>query len=95
MPGFNGLIELHTVDLSHNKFTSVTSFSFSFMLGLRTLNISSNLNLTAWIFPDLHESKLLHTLDFEATNLIASLPPDMFNLLPNLDTVVLCFPTTI
>jgi len=89
MPEFNNLIVLHTVDLNHNKFTSVKSSCFSVMLGLKNLNISNNLNLIAWIFPDLQASKLLHTIDFEATNLIASLPPDMFNLLPSLDTVVL------
>ncbi|RHN79995.1 putative non-specific serine/threonine protein kinase [Medicago truncatula] len=83
------LIVLHTVDLSHNNFTSVPYDCFRVMLGLRYLNISNNLNLIEWIFPDLSDPKLLHTIDFEATNLIASLPPDMFELFPSLDTIVL------
>ncbi|AES80571.1 putative glycerophosphodiester phosphodiesterase, protein kinase RLK-Pelle-LRK10L-2 family [Medicago truncatula] len=90
LPDLAFLNVLQTVNLGYNNFTSIPDFCFGTLLDLTTLNLSNNLNLKPWLFPEeLSVSSLIHTLDLEATNLIASLPSDMFKWFPRLHTVFL------
>ncbi|CAJ2672413.1 unnamed protein product [Trifolium pratense] len=58
---------------------------------MRTLNLSNNFNLSNWVFPldSLSFSKYLDILDLQATNIIGSLPSEMFNSFPNLHTFII------
>jgi len=90
LPDFSELSALESVYLGHNNFNSIPEFCFGSSEGLRNLNLSNNLNLSPWIFSShLIDSSLLHTLDLEATDIIGSLPSEMFDWFPNLHTVFL------
>lgn len=91
LPNFYGLAGLQTVSLGHNMFTSIPPGCFQLLHDLRTLNLSNNLNLDSWAFPitDLTFSISTETIDLEATNMIGSLPPEMFNTFPSLNTFIL------
>ncbi|GAU38744.1 hypothetical protein TSUD_158750 [Trifolium subterraneum] len=90
LPYLTELYALETVLLGHNNFTSIIDLSFEMLPNLLTLNLSNNLNLSPWVLPIyLKHSSLLQTLDLEATNIIGSLPSEMFNWFPNLNTVFL------
>ncbi|RHN47253.1 putative leucine-rich repeat domain, L domain-containing protein [Medicago truncatula] len=86
------LFSLETIYLGHNNFTSIPGHCFQLLLGMQTLNLSNNLNLKPWLFPeaeDLGYSELMHTLDLEATNILGPLPSDVFDWFPRLHTVSL------
>ncbi|XP_058742094.1 receptor-like kinase TMK4 [Vicia villosa] len=90
LPFMSGLVALQTVSLSYNNFTSILEFYFMGMPALQTLNLSNNLNLLPWLFPkELSECSLMHTLDLEATNILGSLPSQMFDWFPSLYSLVL------
>jgi len=90
LPSMSALFALKTVYLGHNNFTSIPNHCFQLLTVMQTLNLSNNLKLMPWIFPkDLIDSKVMHTLDLEATNIIGSLPSDMFDWFPHLHTVFL------
>ncbi|XP_073222897.1 uncharacterized protein [Cicer arietinum] len=93
VPELVGFRTLQTVNLGHNNFTLIPEGWFGWLqynTDLQTLNLSNNLNLLRWLFPtELREFSLLHTLDLEATNLMGSLPSNMFDLFPSLHTIFL------
>jgi len=90
LPDLAFLNALQTANLGYNNFTSIPDFCFGGLLNLTTLNLSNNLNLMPWLFPqEISISPLMHTLDLEATNLIGSLPSEMFTWFPRLHTVFL------
>jgi len=90
LPDLAFLSTLQTVNLGYNNFTSTPDFCFGALPDLTTLNLSNNLNLIPWLFPEeISVSSLLHTLDLEATNLIGPLPSEMFTWFPRLHTVFL------
>ncbi|CAI8613396.1 unnamed protein product [Vicia faba] len=91
LPNYYGLNALQTVSLGHNNFTSIPNGCFQLTHGLRTLNLSNNLNLDPWAFPiaDIAFSTSMETIDLEATNMIDSLLSEMFNTFPTLHTFIL------
>lgn len=90
LPYFSGLFALQTVYLGHNNFTLIPDRCFRVVPMIHTLNLSNNLNLVQDLFPkDLINSPNMHTLDLEATNIIGSLPSDLFTWFPSLHTIVL------
>ncbi|GAU37791.1 hypothetical protein TSUD_158720 [Trifolium subterraneum] len=91
LPYFGSLYLLQTVSLGHNNFTSYPYDCIQYLYDLRTLNLSNNLNLSNWVFPmdDLRNSVYLDTLDLEASNMIGSLPSEMFDWFPNLHTFII------
>jgi len=90
LPSISASLVLETVYLGHNNFTSVPGHCFQLLVSIKTLNLSNNLNLTPWLFPeDLLSSEFVHTLDLEATNILGPLPSDMFDQFPRLHTVFL------
>lgn len=90
IPSLSNLNALQTVLFGHNNFTSIPDNCFSGITPLKTLNLSNNLNLVHWLFPtDLSLSTSLQTLDLQATNIIGTLPSDMFDWFPNLETLIL------
>ncbi|XP_058740151.1 receptor-like kinase TMK4 [Vicia villosa] len=89
-PNLFGLSLLQTASFGHNKFTSIPEDCFRGLPHLRTLNLSNNLKLVPWLFPkNLRDSSLMQTLDLEATNILATLPSEMFDWFPSLHTVFL------
>lgn len=90
LPYLSGLYLLQTVSFGHNNFTSILDGCFRVIPDLRTLNLSNNLNLIPWLFPrDLSDSSFMQTLDLEATNILGTLPSEMFDWFPRLHTVFL------
>ncbi|XP_045794736.1 receptor-like kinase TMK4 [Trifolium pratense] len=92
LPDFSNLALLQTISLGHNNFTSIPDDTFRYLSDLRALNLSNNMNLSHWEFPTnyLPYSGSLHTLDFEATNMIGSFSdPNIFNSYQNLQTLIL------
>ncbi|GAU17853.1 hypothetical protein TSUD_329790 [Trifolium subterraneum] len=92
LPDFGNLIMLQTISLGHNNFTgSIPDNTFRYLSDLRTLNLSNNMNLSHWEFPTnyLPYSGSLHTLDFEATNMIGSFSDNIFNSYRNLNTLII------
>jgi hypothetical protein len=91
LPSFDELDLLKTIFLGHNNFTSYPHDCINYLHDLRTLNLSNNLNLPNWEFPmgDLRSSWFLETLDLEATNMIGSLPSEMFEYFSNLHTFII------
>ncbi|WJX82636.1 non-specific serine/threonine protein kinase [Trifolium repens] len=92
LPIFDSLSLLQNVSLGHNNFTSYPDECINYLPDLRTFNLSNNLNLYDWEFPmdDLIGSLNLETLDLEATNMVRSLPSDMFeNSFSNLHTFII------
>ncbi|WJX82631.1 non-specific serine/threonine protein kinase [Trifolium repens] len=75
LPYFTNLFLLQTVSLGNNKFSSVPESCFYYIPHLRTLNLTNNLNLSGWEFPNLLNSNYLDTLDLKATNMIGILDP--------------------
>jgi Leucine-rich repeat (LRR) protein len=92
LPIFNSLSLLQTISLGHNNFTFYPDDCIIYLPDLRIFNLSNNLNLYDWEFPmdDLIGSLNLETLDLEATNMVRSLPSDMFeNSFSNLHTFII------
>ncbi|PNY09051.1 serine/threonine protein kinase [Trifolium pratense] len=92
LPDFSNLALLQTISLGHNNFTSIPDDTFRYLSDLIALNLSNNMNLSHWEFPTnyLPYSGSLHTLDFEATNMIGSFSdPNIFNSYQNLQTLIL------
>jgi len=91
LPCLCNLESLETVYLGHNNFTYVRECSLQMLRNIKTFNLSNNLNLLIWEFPmtKLSDSTVLHTLDFEATNMKGILPSDMFDWFPYLRTCYL------
>ncbi|CAK8542981.1 unnamed protein product [Lathyrus sativus] len=88
LPDLSALFLLETASFGHNNFSSIPDGCFRVIPNLRTLNLSNNLNLLPWLFPtDLSYSSLMQTLDLEATNILATLPSEMFDWFPTLHTV--------
>ncbi|GAU17855.1 hypothetical protein TSUD_329810 [Trifolium subterraneum] len=90
LPDFVNLIMLQTISLGHNNFTTVPDYIFVNSDDLRIVNLSNNLDLGGLSTSNLPSSTSLHTLDFEATNMIGSfLDPDIFDWYPNLHTFII------
>ncbi|MED6122094.1 hypothetical protein PIB30_036608 [Stylosanthes scabra] len=90
-PSLANLSTLQTAFLSANNFTSVSPGCFQGLDHLEVFNMRMNTNLPPWTFPtDLTRfSSHLYYLDLSDTNLMGSLPTDIFGPFPILTNLYL------
>ncbi|MED6136546.1 hypothetical protein PIB30_057030 [Stylosanthes scabra] len=80
---------LRIVSLSNNNLTSIPQGCFHGLPYLNRLHLGNNTNLAPWTFPNLTQSTQLQELNLTATNVMGSLSSEIFQSMPNLNTVVL------
>ncbi|XP_050237128.1 receptor-like kinase TMK4 [Mercurialis annua] len=91
LPNLANLINLQSLFLDTNNFTSVPAGCFKGLTSLQSLSIGDNKNLAAWEFPvDLAESTTLTSLQASQANLFGEIP-DVFGSLPSLQNLRLSY----
>ncbi|MED6136547.1 hypothetical protein PIB30_057031 [Stylosanthes scabra] len=78
---------MQSIFLSNNNLSSIPEGCFHNLTNLTYLSLSNHTNLTPWTFPELIQSKDLFELNLAATNVMGSLPSEIFQSMPNLQIV--------
>ncbi|XVE84656.1 hypothetical protein DITRI_Ditri17bG0030500 [Diplodiscus trichospermus] len=86
IPSFANLSSLQSIYLDGNAFTWVSPDAFSGLTNLQTLNLSDNMELSPWTFPDLSQSTRLVEVQLDNTNLLGTLP-DIFDSMNSLQSI--------